>query len=77
MSIKTAHRKVNNFTHGYLKHEGQIFISKKYMRNASLALSNMLKLIAVTKHLTPILINELNISIKMNYGCKFDSKRVK
>ena len=46
------------------------------MKIASLSISNMLKLTAVTKYLTPILIKELNIADKMNHGFNFDSERV-
>ena len=76
MSTKTANKKINFFTYSYPKYKGQITITKRFTKKASLSILNMLKLTAVAKYLTPILIQELNIAIKMNYGFNFHSERV-
>ena len=76
MSTKTSHRKINFFTYSYPKHEGQITITKRFMKKAPISILNMLTVTAVTKYLTPILIQELNIAIKINQGFNFESGRV-
>ena len=76
MSIKTTHKKVTFQTYSYSKHEGQINITKRFMKNKLLAISSILNLTAVTKYLTPVLIQQLYIVIEIDHGCNFDSKRV-
>ena len=77
MLTKTAHRKINFSTSSYPKHEGQITITKRFIKKTLLSISNILKLTAVTKRLTPILIKQLNTAIKIIHEFRFDSERVK
>ena len=68
MSSDTAVREVKHFHYSFPKHEGQIVISRRFYKNAPIVISEMLKMTAIIKYLTPHVIWDLNQKLYQNGG---------
>ena len=68
MTNSLKERKVASFTYGLPKHEGQVDLSKKYLRLAPTSIRQMFKVTAVSRWLTPFVIILLNDQIQKRAG---------
>ena len=68
MTKSLVERKVASFTYGLPKHEGQVDIGKRYLRNAPKSIRKLFKTTAVSRYLTPFVINLLNDQIQKSNG---------